>query len=255
MPKLFNRALQIAGEIKTASGVTVTVIEFDAAGMVTKCKGATIPTDGTAGFAVGCIWIDTDSGAGTTFFCNEGSVSSCDFNVLGTGAQGATGPTGSAGATGATGPTGAGATGPTGPTGTDGAVGAQGNQGSPGATGATGPTGADSTVTGPTGPTGDTGATGPTGPTGADSTVTGPTGPTGDEFELIDISFGSTDVDGTAAATTGSTIQGWFVKSMTGSPNPAMIALSIADPLITATLSSSPGGTDAYTISVLCKLA
>ena len=55
MAKFFNRALQIAGEIVTKSGVTITVLEFDASGNVTKCKGATNPTDTTAGFAVGAF--------------------------------------------------------------------------------------------------------------------------------------------------------------------------------------------------------
>ncbi len=279
MAKIFNRALQIAGEKRTINSVTVTVTEYDSAGMITKCYGSTKPTDGSAGFAVGAVWIDSDSGAGVTFYTNESSVTSCDFNVLGTGAAGPTGPTGSqgtagaVGATGATGPTGAdstvtgptGGTGPTGPTGADGNIGPVGPAstvtGPTGATGATGPTGAtgdQGTASTVTGPTGATGATGPTGEQGTASTVTGPTGatgPTGYETETVNFAFGATDTSVTGHGTTGSTILGWYVTSMTGAPNPAMVSFTLVDPTITATLSSAPGGTDAYTITAVLKKA
>ena len=83
MAKKLNRALQVAGELKVvgASKTSVTVLEFDTAGNITKAKGATVPTDADAGYAVGCVFIDTDSGEGTTFYVNEGSTTSCDFNV------------------------------------------------------------------------------------------------------------------------------------------------------------------------------
>lgn len=44
-------------------------------------KGATVPSDATAGYAKGCIFIDTDGGAGTTLYVNEGTAASCDFNA------------------------------------------------------------------------------------------------------------------------------------------------------------------------------
>jgi len=44
-------------------------------------EGATVPTDGTAGYAVGCIFIHTDGTVNTTLYINEGSATSCDFNA------------------------------------------------------------------------------------------------------------------------------------------------------------------------------
>lgn len=44
--------------------------------------GTTVPTDGTAGYGKGCIFIDTDGGVGTTMYVNEGSNTSCDFNAV-----------------------------------------------------------------------------------------------------------------------------------------------------------------------------
>ena len=80
MAKLFNRALQIAGEPRSYASIGLVVTEYDGVGNVMKCYGTTKPTDGTAGFAVGAIWTDSDSGVGSTFYINEGSISSCDFN-------------------------------------------------------------------------------------------------------------------------------------------------------------------------------
>lgn len=44
--------------------------------------GSAKPTDATAGYGKGCIFIDTDGGVGTTVYVNEGSNTSCDFNAI-----------------------------------------------------------------------------------------------------------------------------------------------------------------------------
>jgi hypothetical protein len=44
-------------------------------------KGTTVPTDTDSGYAAGCMFLHTDGGEGDTFYVNEGSVTSCDFNV------------------------------------------------------------------------------------------------------------------------------------------------------------------------------
>ena len=55
-------------------------------GSYLKAWGTTVPTDGTAGYAPGCTFTQTDGGANTAFYINEGTADSCDFNVLeGTG--------------------------------------------------------------------------------------------------------------------------------------------------------------------------
>jgi hypothetical protein len=44
--------------------------------------GNTVPTDETAGYAIGCIFRHTDGGDGTALYVNEGTASSCDFNAI-----------------------------------------------------------------------------------------------------------------------------------------------------------------------------
>lgn len=44
--------------------------------------GPTVPTDGDAGYATGCLFQHTDGGDGTALYVNEGTVTSCDFNAI-----------------------------------------------------------------------------------------------------------------------------------------------------------------------------
>lgn len=44
--------------------------------------GTTVPTDGGAGYATGCLFLHTDGGAGTALYCNEGTATSCDFDAV-----------------------------------------------------------------------------------------------------------------------------------------------------------------------------
>ena len=45
-------------------------------------SGATVPTDGTVGFAPGCLFLRTSgNGINTSLYVNEGSRASCDFNA------------------------------------------------------------------------------------------------------------------------------------------------------------------------------
>lgn len=83
MSKIFNRAVKIGGETYKvgASSTSVTVLELDVDNMITNAKGSTVPTDGDAGYAKGCIFIDTDGVAGNVIYVNDGTSSSCDFNV------------------------------------------------------------------------------------------------------------------------------------------------------------------------------
>ncbi len=60
---------------------TVTVLMRNALGYVNFCAGADVPHDGDAGFAVGCIFILTSAG---TIYLNAGSVTSANFDLLGT---------------------------------------------------------------------------------------------------------------------------------------------------------------------------
>lgn len=44
--------------------------------------GTTVPADGTQGYATGCLFSQTDGGAGTALYCNEGTFASCDFDAV-----------------------------------------------------------------------------------------------------------------------------------------------------------------------------
>jgi len=44
--------------------------------------GDTVPTDGTAGYAVGGLFMHRDGGAGSALYFNEGTEASCDFNAV-----------------------------------------------------------------------------------------------------------------------------------------------------------------------------
>lgn len=61
---------------------TVLVKEVNVDGYVTEAEGATVPSDADAGYAKGCKFTKTDGGVGSTVFYNEGSETSCDFNVV-----------------------------------------------------------------------------------------------------------------------------------------------------------------------------
>lgn len=42
-------------------------------------SGIAIPTDGTAGYAPGCIFVDY---VGAAIYVNEGTLASCDFDLV-----------------------------------------------------------------------------------------------------------------------------------------------------------------------------
>lgn len=63
------------------SGEEQVMIEEQVGGPKVMARGATVPTDATAGYAPGCIFIQTDGGAATTLYINEGTLASCDFNA------------------------------------------------------------------------------------------------------------------------------------------------------------------------------
>jgi len=44
--------------------------------------GDTVPADGVAGYATGCLFRHTDGGAGTAVYENVGSDTSCDFDAI-----------------------------------------------------------------------------------------------------------------------------------------------------------------------------
>lgn len=45
-------------------------------------SGITVPTDGDPGYAIGCLFQHTDGGDGDALYVNEGTATSCDFNLV-----------------------------------------------------------------------------------------------------------------------------------------------------------------------------
>lgn len=80
--KLHN-GLQLDGKEVTLGAETPTVIFQDGSGNVLLATGTTVPTDATAGYAKGALFIKTDVVTGTSgLYENVGTTSSCAFTGL-----------------------------------------------------------------------------------------------------------------------------------------------------------------------------
>jgi hypothetical protein len=82
MTRLRN-GIQIDGRDETINSIAVTVNLRNANGDILHCEGLTKPTDGSTGYAKGCIFIDTDVAGGTgAFYVNKGTKTSCTFTLV-----------------------------------------------------------------------------------------------------------------------------------------------------------------------------
>ena len=82
MSKIYNRGLYIGGDKRSVAGTVMTITDENPNG-ITRCFGATVPTDGDNGFAPGCLfWKSTGGSTGSTLYVNEGSLSTADFNAV-----------------------------------------------------------------------------------------------------------------------------------------------------------------------------
>lgn len=73
------------GHSTTIGAETFNVLMKDDDDMILFATGLVVPTDAGAGFAKGCIFIDTNLGAGSQgVYINVGTITSCNFDVLGT---------------------------------------------------------------------------------------------------------------------------------------------------------------------------
>src|SRR3990167_4536614 len=88
--KIYNRGLQVSGELRKVGTPVVRVFTTDATGNVTRASGATVPTDADKGYAKGCLFSQTDGVVGSVLYINEGTAASADFNALGAGGGGST---------------------------------------------------------------------------------------------------------------------------------------------------------------------
>jgi hypothetical protein len=76
--------LATMGKIFPAGGATPTTL-FASADGILFCYGTSKPTDATAGYAPGCIFIDVDASSSAFVYINEGSATSCDFDYVAAG--------------------------------------------------------------------------------------------------------------------------------------------------------------------------
>lgn len=84
-----RRELQVDGAItinssnETLGGQTVKVLIKDQDGMAVLATGLVVPADSGAGFAKGCLFIDTNVAAGTTgLYVNVGTTAACNFDAV-----------------------------------------------------------------------------------------------------------------------------------------------------------------------------
>lgn len=64
-----------------ATGVTAIIKDSDNNALF--CTGITLPSDGGALYAKGCLFIDTDVATGTSgLYVNEGTADSCSFKLV-----------------------------------------------------------------------------------------------------------------------------------------------------------------------------
>lgn len=71
------------GRAETINSQSITVLEKDSDGNVLRCKGTVTVTDGGAGYAKGCLYIDTDVAAGTSgLYVNVWDTTACNFDLV-----------------------------------------------------------------------------------------------------------------------------------------------------------------------------
>lgn len=76
-------AVQFDGISETVNSVNITVLMADPSGDILFAQGTTVPTNGSSGYAKGCIFIDTDVAGGTgAFYLNKGTTTSSTFSLV-----------------------------------------------------------------------------------------------------------------------------------------------------------------------------
>ncbi len=76
-------SLQVTPISETINSVAVFPVLCDGNGDILMGTGLTVPTNGSTGFAKGCLFVDTDVATGTTGLnCNKGTNSSCQFTAV-----------------------------------------------------------------------------------------------------------------------------------------------------------------------------
>lgn len=77
--------VKAVGTAGSPGATAVTITNISSGGTVTRAFGATVPTDGEAGYTGGCEFHLSTSVLGATVFFNEGSSTACAFRAPATG--------------------------------------------------------------------------------------------------------------------------------------------------------------------------
>jgi hypothetical protein len=70
------------GAVAQQNKGTDNVVLTDGSGRALIVHGTTVASDGDSGYAIGCLYIHTDGGDGSALYVNEGTATSCDFNLI-----------------------------------------------------------------------------------------------------------------------------------------------------------------------------
>jgi len=81
--KVANAGMPAMTLLGTTIATGVTALLKDADGNALLCTGTTVPSDGGALYAKGCLFIDTDVATGTSGLnCNKGTAAACAFTLV-----------------------------------------------------------------------------------------------------------------------------------------------------------------------------
>lgn len=78
-------AVQLEGVTVAPGATTVTATLVTPAGNISRGLGTTVPTDGEAGYGVGCYFIKSNGTLGNVSYVNEGTATACAFRPFSTG--------------------------------------------------------------------------------------------------------------------------------------------------------------------------
>jgi len=81
-PKVFNRPVKLGGHKRVINAITIQALQYDGSGKILLATGLTTPTG--AGYAKGCLFIDTDAATGVKgLYENIGTTAAASFNLIG----------------------------------------------------------------------------------------------------------------------------------------------------------------------------
>jgi hypothetical protein len=81
--EIVQGVLKLRGRTYAPGTTSVRVLITDGSDKVLLATGTTVPSDGENGYAKGCLFIDTDVGAGTTgLYVNVGTTTSANFDAV-----------------------------------------------------------------------------------------------------------------------------------------------------------------------------